>query len=375
MASVQAAVMVEPGQIEVREFDRPQIGADELLLKIERTGICGSDKHMYAGHMGLQFPVVPGHELVGTIEELGANAMDHMAVVGGPVREGDRITTTPSSTNCGRCYYCLHMPQRPALCANRFVYGFVSSDVAPSPRGGFSQYMHMTNRSWVFKIPEDLSSDRAVLTEPAAVATRAVERALGPGIPHIGEGLGLDKKVLVMGAGPIGQLVIAVLAHIGTDEIIAADLSASRLQLAQEMGAHNLLNVGDTSLEERQAILGDLCDGVGPDIVIETAGVPVAFQESLELVRRGGLVVEVGHFTDPGATEIRPHIVCFKDLDIRGMWAYPAMQFKTALSFLKNTKAPLDQFITHRLPLESIAEGIDITGSEGSMKVVIEPGA
>ena len=207
-----------------------------------------------------------------------------------------------------------------------------------------------------------------------AVATRAVERARGPGIPHIGEGVGLDKKVLVMGAGPIGQLVIAVLAHIGTDKIIAADLSASRLQLAQEMGAHNLLNVGDTSLEERQAILGGLCDGVGPDIVIETAGVPVAFQESLELVRRGGLVVEVGHFTDPGATEIRPHIVCFKDLDIRGMWAYPAMQFKTALSFLKNTKAPLEKFITHRLPLESITEGIDITGSEGSMKVVIEPG-
>ena len=106
MASVQAAVMVEPGKIEVREFDRPQIGGDELLLKIESTGICGSDKHMYAGHMGLQFPVVPGHELVGTIEELGAEALERMAVVGGAVKEGDRITTTPSSTNCGRCYYC-----------------------------------------------------------------------------------------------------------------------------------------------------------------------------------------------------------------------------------------------------------------------------
>ena len=94
MASVQAAVMVEPGKIEVREFDRPQIGGDELLLKIESTGICGSDKHMYAGHMGLQFPVVPGHELVGTIEELGAEALERMAVVGGAVKEGDRITTT-----------------------------------------------------------------------------------------------------------------------------------------------------------------------------------------------------------------------------------------------------------------------------------------
>ena len=105
MASVQDSVMVEPRRIEVREFNRPQINADKLLLKIERTGICGSDKHLYAGHMGLQFPVVPSHELVGTIEELGTNAMEHMAVVGGPVREGDRITTTPSSTNYGRCYY------------------------------------------------------------------------------------------------------------------------------------------------------------------------------------------------------------------------------------------------------------------------------
>ena len=104
MSTIQAAVMTEPGHIELRSFERPQIAPTELLLKIERTGICGSDKHMYAGHMGLQFPVGPGHELVGTIEELGADAMDHMAVVGGRVREGDRITTTPSSTNCCLLY-------------------------------------------------------------------------------------------------------------------------------------------------------------------------------------------------------------------------------------------------------------------------------
>ncbi|SVD22871.1 uncharacterized protein METZ01_LOCUS375725, partial [marine metagenome] len=113
--------------------------------------------------------------------------------------------------------------------------------------------------------------------------------------------------------------------------------------------------------------------GVGPDIVIETAGVPIVFKESLDFVRRGGIVIEVGHFTDPGGVEIHPNVVCFKDLDIRGMWAYPAMQFKTALSFLKNTQAPLDRFITHRMSLADTAKGIDVTGSEGSMKVVIEP--
>ncbi|MEE2657697.1 MAG: zinc-binding dehydrogenase [Candidatus Latescibacterota bacterium] len=372
MSTVQAAVMTEPGTIEMREFPRPEIGDDEILLKIDQTGICGSDKHMFAGHMTLLFPIIAGHELVGTIEEMGSRAEEAMAVVGGPLQEGDRVTTTPSSTTCGRCWYCLHMPQRPTLCANRYVHGFVSSEVAPAPRGGFSEFMHLTKKSWIFRIPEGLPSDRAVLTEPAAVATRAVERALGPGIPHIGEGLGMDQSVLVMGAGPIGQLVIAVLAHVGTELIIAADLSPSRLDMAKEMGGHHTINASD-SLECRTEAVKELTEGVGPAIVIETAGVPIVFKESLDLVRRGGIVVEVGHFTDPGGVDIHPNIVCFKDLDIRGMWAYPAIQFKTAMSFLKNTTAPLDEFITHRLSLAETEKGIDITGSEGSMKVVVTP--
>ena len=263
MSQIQAAIMTGPGQIAVRSYPKPQIGDDEVLLKIERTGICGSDKHMFAGHMALPFPVIPGHELVGTIEEMGPAAADSLAIVGGPVAVGDRVTTTPSSRACGRCYYCLHMPQRPTLCSNRFVYGFVCADIAPMPRGGFAEYLHLTGHSWLFKIPDDLPSERAVLTEPAAVATRAVERALGPGIPHIGEGLGLDKSVLVLGAGPIGQLVVAVLSHIGTDLIIAGDLSAARLELARTMGAHQVLAMGEGSPEQRQLALQDMTAGRG----------------------------------------------------------------------------------------------------------------
>ena len=116
MASIRSAVMAAPGELEVRELPRPEIRSDQLLLKVEQTGICGSDKHMYAGHMALQFPVIPGHELVGIVEELGDRASDHMAIVGGPLAAGDRVTTTPSSQACGRCHYCLHMPHRPSLC-------------------------------------------------------------------------------------------------------------------------------------------------------------------------------------------------------------------------------------------------------------------
>ena len=138
-----------------------------------------------------------------------------------------------------------------------------------------------------------------MLTEPAAVATRAVERALGPGIPHIGEGLGLDKSVLVLGAGPIGQ------ARGGGAEPHRHRLDYrrrpkyGRLELARTMGAHQVLAMGEGSPEQRQLALQDMTAGVGADIVIETAGVPVAFKESLDLVRRGGIVVEVGHFHRP----------------------------------------------------------------------------
>ena len=97
MPTIQAAVMTEPGHLELREFEKPRIGPDEMLLKVERTGICGSDKHMYAGHMALKFPVIPGHELVGTVAEMGPKAAEKLVIVGGPVKEGDRVTTTPSS--------------------------------------------------------------------------------------------------------------------------------------------------------------------------------------------------------------------------------------------------------------------------------------
>ena len=100
MSTVQSAVMTEPGHIELRQFPRPQIAASELLLKVERTGICGSDKHIYAGHMALKFPLVPGHELVGTIVQLGPEAADYLAIVGGPIKDAIAGSTAASIDLC-----------------------------------------------------------------------------------------------------------------------------------------------------------------------------------------------------------------------------------------------------------------------------------
>ncbi len=370
---VQAAVMIEPGQIEIREFDKPTPADDALLLQVDRVGICGSDKHMYLGHTALQFPVIPGHEVVGTVAEIGKDANQVMNVIGGPIKAGDRVTVVPGSKNCGRCYYCLHVPGRPTLCSGRTIYGFSNSETPPYLNGEFSEYTYIHGNSWVYKMPESISEEIQVLTEPVAVATRAVERACAPGVPQVGDGYSIGNRVAVLGCGPIGLLVVAVLRDSGAGTIIATDLVDSRLEMAKQMGADVVINVGNTTLEERVEQIQDLTSGVGVDIAIECAGLPMVFSEALEVVRRGGKVIEVGHYTDSGDTQIRPHQICNKDLDVCGVWAYPQIQFQTALDYLDITRAPLLELITHHLPLYQLEKGIDMLGQEGVYKVVIEP--
>ncbi len=370
---VQAAVMLQPGQIEIREFEKPTPKDDALLLQVDRVGICGSDKHMYLGHTALKFPVIPGHEVVGTVAEIGKNANQVMNVMGGPIKTGDRITVVPGSKNCGRCYYCLHVPGRPTLCSGRTIYGFSNSETPPYLNGEFSEYTYIHGNSWVYKIPESIPEEIRVLTEPVAVATRAVERACAPGLPQVGDGLSIGSRVCVLGCGPIGLLVIAVLRDSGAGTIIATDLVDSRLEMARRMGADVVINVGDTTPEERVEQIQALTNGVGVDIAIECAGLPVVFSEALDVVRRGGKVIEVGHYTDSGDIQVKPHQICNKDLDVCGVWAYPQIQFQTALDFLQRTRAPLHELVTHHLPLNQLEAGIDMLGQEGVYKVVIEP--
>jgi len=370
---VKAAVLVEPGTMEMREFPKPEITDESILLKVDACGVCGSDKHAYLGHSKLNFPLILGHEMAGTIEKLGTKAQDVMSVVGGPLAEGDRVVIVPSSQSCGKCYNCIHTPHRTALCTGRTVYGFTSCEEPPHLFGGFAEYMYIHPRSWVFKIPEAVQSRGiGVLAEPMAVATRTVARSYGPGIPHIGEGYGIGKTIVVIGAGPIGLLVIAVLRGTGAGRIIATDLSDTRLEMARQMGATDVINASG-SMEDRVQQVMDLTDGVGAEIVFECAGVPQAFKEGLELAARGGKLIEVGHYTDPGSVDINPHLICKKDLDVLGVWAYPQIQFGIALAALAQMQAPMEKLITQRLPLSETEAAIEMLGQDGVLKVVIEP--
>jgi L-iditol 2-dehydrogenase len=370
---VKAVVMIEPGKIELQDFPYPKIAPDSLLLRVDLVGICGSDSHMYRGHSHVAFPVIPGHELTGTIAELGSEANNTMRVVGGLLQEGDRVVVVPSSKSCGRCFFCLQMPHRPNLCPNRTVHGFRNCQAPPHLFGGYAEYLYVDGNSWVYKLDEALSPELAVFADPVSTALRAVEKALPPGLPNLGEGYGVGKRVVVIGVGPIGLLTVAILRDTGAGTIIATDVSDSRLEMARTMGADLTLNVHTTSPQERKEAVLSVTEGVGADVVLECAGVPEAFAEGLELVRRGGKLVEVGHYTDPGAVTIRPFQICNKDLDIHGCWAYPQIEFKEALLFLRRTRAPLTSLISHRLPLNEAERGLQMLGTDGVLKVVIAP--
>lgn len=373
MVTVQAATMLQPGEIALREYPKPEVAEDALLLKIVAVGVCGSDKHMYGGKMSLPWPVIPGHEFSGVVESIGPKANASMKIVGGLLREGDRATVVPGSQACGKCWYCIHVPHRPQLCPNRSVFGFRTSSEAPHLFGAFSEYLYVPGDAFVLKLPDGLSMERAALTEPLAVAQRAVSRALSPGVPYAGEGFGAGSRCVVMGVGPIGLLVVASLRNMGAGEIIAFDMSAERLEFSQKFGATQTVNLSKLSREARKEQVLSWTDGVGPDVVIEAAGVPAAFEEGLNLVRRGGKLVEVGHYGDPGGVEIRPHVVCNKDVDIFGSWAYPQIQFEPALDMLLRTSLPIDDIITHRMPLSQVQAGIEVTGTSDCLKVILTP--
>jgi len=372
----KAMVVQAPGQLTMAEFPERPLRDGEILLRVCMTGVCGTDRHLFLGHGSWAFPLIAGHEIIGEILEVTDRAADAIVVFGGELRVGQRVALVPSGAPCGRCFYCLNYPHRTTLCRYRTVYGFRRCDEPPHLFGGFAEFLRVQPRSFLFVIPDDLPDERAVLTEPTAVALRAVERALAPGIPVIGEGLGIGRRALVVGAGPIGLLVIAILKGMGVHHIIAADLSAMRLEMAKALGATETVLApqdGSGVPESATQKIRNLTDGEGADVVFECAGVPSAFAMALEWACRGATVVEVGHFTDSGSIPLSPHLICRKDLDVRGVWAYPWWQFRDALRFLRTTSLPLETLVTHRLALSELPQALSGQLGQAAVKPVIVP--
>ena len=365
---VKAAVIPEPGKLEVQNFDLPKVAEDAMLVRVKTCGVCGTDVHIFRGHLEVPFPIIPGHELSGVIEELGPKAGGRLKIHGGALNVGDPVTVVPG-VPCGKCFYCRNLPDLPNLCINRAVYG-VNRTCANPPHlyGGYSEYLYVEPGSWVYKLPSGMSFETAALAEPAAVSTRALSRALGA----MGKATGMT--VLIQGLGTIGLLAAAAAKIAEAEKVIGVDRVEQRLQMATRMGVDEIIDMRELNTPEaRVKRVQELTNGLGADVVIECTGVPAAVPEGLEFTRRAGKYVEVGHFTDPGGVEIRPHVVCFKDMDILGSWVYPMWQFSDALKVLNSRKFPFEELFTHRFKIDEGLQAIEVSERGECIKAMIAP--
>ena len=176
---VKAAILEDVEKLKIVDYPEPEVEPNGILLKMELCGVCGTDMHLYAGNMKIPFPVIPGHEFVGRIEDIGEKAKA-MEVKGYPLKKGDLVTVVPGTNRfCGECYFCRFMPHKPTLCTGRKVLGVnMTSADKPHLLGGWAEKIYVdAEHFWVYKIPKEVPPEVAVLSEPMAVSSRAFERA------------------------------------------------------------------------------------------------------------------------------------------------------------------------------------------------------
>ncbi len=375
---VLAATLVRPGMYEIREYPLPEPAPGCVLVKMAMSGICGTDKHTFQGYTTqyggreLEFPIIQGHENVGTIAAIGGNGK-YADFEGVALREGDRVVVG-ANVACGECYYCRH--DFPYYCCERTTdYGNnLSAKNPPHLFGGWSQYLFVVPGSFLVKVPDELPSEVAVLTEIFAVSVGLDRAKQMSAFPN--ESFRFDDTVVALGVGPLGMCFLMKARMLGAGTIIAVDKSEYRLNFAKRLGADVSVNAGSTSKEERLQMVKDLTHGRGADMVIECAGVPEAVPESLELLRVGGLLVEAGNFSDLGEIPLSPHRhICAKNARILGVGGEEPAAYGPGMRqmarYMKNY--PLQEFVTHRYGLRDVEAAMKKSMDADSMKVVLEP--
>jgi threonine dehydrogenase-like Zn-dependent dehydrogenase len=375
---VLAATLVEPGRYELREYPLPEPAPGCVLVKMLMSGICGTDKHTFQGYTTqygdrrVEFPIIQGHENVGIVEVIGGDGT-YTDFEGIPLRPGDRVVVG-ANVACGECYYCRH--DFPYYCCEKMTdYGNnLSAKNAPHLFGGWSQYMYIVPGSFLVKVPDDLPSEIAVLTEIFAVSVgldRAKQMSAFPS-----EAFRFDDSVVVLGVGPLGMCFLMKARMLGAGTIVAVDLSDYRLKFAKSLGADHAINATLTSKSERLQMIKDLTHGRGADVVIECAGVPAAVPEALEMLRISGLMVEAGNFSDLGEISLSPHRhLCAKNARILSVGGEEPAAYGPGMRQMARYQKqyPLGEFVSHRYKLRDVGAAVQKSIEPTSMKVVLEP--
>lgn len=337
MAKMKANYLMENEVLEFKEVDKPEINADQVLVKIKSVGICGSDMHYYKhGRIGdfvVEEPLILGHESAGEIQEVGSDVEG--------LKPGDAVAIEPG-VPCRVCEYC--KTGRYHLCPD------VIFMATPPVDGAFVEYVSYP-ADFVYKLPENVSYEEGAFLEPMVVGMNAAQKAE----------ISLGDKVIILGAGPIGLVTLQAVKAAGASDITITDINEMRLNKAAEMGATRVINVREE----------DIKDSGEYDVVLEAAGVVQTTRQTVELVKRGGTVVLIG-MTPESSFEYPVAKILAKEVTVKGIFRY-ANLYKRAINLVETGQVELKSLISDRFDFEELPEAFRYAdkNSEETIKVMV----
>ncbi|MDY3928750.1 MAG: zinc-binding dehydrogenase [Clostridia bacterium] len=359
--TARVAMLTSLGHFDVKEFPIPEVGDDDILVRVEGCGVCGTDAHEYKRDPFSLIPVALGHEGTGEIVKMGKNVTKDSA--GKPLHIGDKVVT---------CMIFKDNPDITMFDLNKQnvggadVYGLLPDDDCHL-NGWFSDYIFIRGGSTVFNV-SDLDLDSRILIEPCAVLIHAVERAKLTNI------LRFNSRVVVQGCGPIGLICIAVLRTMGIENITAVDGNAQRLEFAKKMGADKTVNFMEhKGIEALTDAVKESFGGYYADFAFQCTGSPVAHSNIYKFIRNGGGLCELGFFINGGDAQINPHFdLCSKEITLVGSWVYTLRDYATTFDFLKRAQAiglPIKDLITHKFGLDEMNEALETNLAQKGLKI------
>ncbi|MBO7214320.1 MAG: alcohol dehydrogenase catalytic domain-containing protein [Clostridia bacterium] len=366
--TAKVAMLTAQKTIEVKEYPVPALQDDDILVKIEGCGICGTDVHEWKADPFGIIPVTLGHEGTGEIIALGKNVKKDTA--GNPIKVGDKIVT--SVISCGDCYVCRNQPANTNLCDKQGVFGLIPHSDANPLTGWFATHLLIRGKGSTYFVVNDLDLQERMLLELACVCVHALKRANSTGL------INFNSKVLIQGLGPVGLVMTAVLRAAGVNHIIAIDGTPMRLEMAKKMGAKTVINFKDVpTLEERVKLVKSVANGVGADFAFQCTGAPMAAKDIFEYIRRGGGLCEMGFFVNNGEYNVNPHFaMCNKEITLVGSWDYSADDYPTTMAFLRQAREmniPIKELITHTYPLDKLNEAMETNVAQKGIKICYVP--
>jgi len=321
---MKAAVFTGKRKVHVRDVPVPQIREDEVLIKVKAVGICGTDIHIFKGEYFTEFPVIPGHEFSGVVEQVGKKVRCF--------QEGDRVTADPNIF-CESCYFCKRNLQN--HCLNLRVIGVSGSEA----QGAFAEYVAVPYKN-VFALDKAVSFEQGAFVEPLACIAHGLDMAE----------VRFGSEVLIVGAGPIGLLLLQSLKAYGGSRVVVLDLDKKKLKTARELGADLALQADG---KERARIREIAPHGF--DYVVDATGIPRIVQEALGYLKKAGTYLLFGVCPKDSKITVNPYTIFLSDWKIVGSFAI-RKNFSQAVNMLSSGKIKTEKLVSLRFPIEKFPE-------------------